>query len=103
MNRLEMSFAEPRGFIPGPQSENHKFLNRMRNRNQTSFATMIDRYHSRLLHLARMFVQTEAEAEAVVREMGLKILEGVQKEEGRSNLENLLFQVLTIRSNTRGA
>ena len=45
-----------------------------------------------------MFVQNEAEAKEVVREIGEKILEDITKDEGQSYLEILIFQVLTKRS-----
>ncbi len=101
MNQSEMSLAEPMSATSDPSSENLDFLTRLRKRNQSPIGTLIDRYHSRLLQLARMFVQNEAEAEEVVREMRVKILEDIQKDKGQSCLEILLFQVLTKRSHNR--
>jgi len=101
MNQIEISFAEPMSVTSDPPSDELEFLARLRKRNQTAFGTLIDRYHSRLLQLAKMFVPNEAEAEEVVREMGVKILEDIRKDEGQSCLEILLFQVLTQRSQMR--
>ncbi len=101
MNRIVISFAEPMSRISDPQSEKHEFLEMLGKRNQTALGTLIDHYHSRLLQLTRMFVQNEAEAEEVVREMGVKILEGVQQDEDRSCLEVLMFRVYTKRLQTR--
>ena len=101
MNRIEISFAEPMSVISDAPSEKLELLEGLLKRNQSALESLIDRYHSRLLQLAMMFVQNEAEAEEVVREMRGKILEGIQQDEGRSCLEFLIFQVLTKRSQTR--
>lgn len=100
MNRIEISFAEPMSFISDAPSEKFELLESLLKRNQTALETLMDRDHSRLLQLAMMFVQNEAEAEEVVREMRVKILESIQQDEGRSSLEILIFQVLTKRSQT---
>ncbi len=100
MNRIEISFPKPMSVVSDPQSEKHEFLEMLGKRNQTDLGTLIDLYHSRLLQLARMFVQNEAEAEEVVREMGVKILQGIQGDKDRSCLEILMFQVFTKRIQT---
>lgn len=101
MNRIEISFAEPMSVISDAPREKLELLEGLRERNQTALGTLIDRYHSKLLQLAKMFVPNEIEAEEIVEEMRVKIMEGVQQDESRSCLEILIFQVLTKRSQTR--
>ena len=101
MNRIEISFAEPMSLISHAPSKKLELLESLERKNQTALGTLIDRYHSRLLQLAMMFVQDKAEAVEVVQEMRVKILESIQQDEGRSCLEILISQVLTKRSQTR--
>ncbi len=101
MNRIEISFVEPMSIPSDAPTQRLELFEGPVQRNQITFGTLIDRYHSRLLQLARMFVRNEAEAEEVVREMGEKILEDIQNDKGESYLEILLFQVLTKRSQIR--
>lgn len=98
MNRIEISFAEPMSITSDATTQSLELLEGRFKGNQPNIGTLIDRYHSRLLHLARMFVQNKAEAEEVVREMGEKILEDITKDEDQSYLEILIFQVLTKRN-----
>lgn len=100
MNRIEISFAEPMSFITDAPNEEFELLEGLGKRNQIALGTLIDRYHKKLLQLAKMFVPNETEAEEVVQEMRAKVLEGVQRFEGRSCLEILIVQILTKRSQT---
>ena len=74
----------------------------LRNGDEAAFSTLIERYHSRLLRLARAFVSSEAVAEEVVQETWLGVLEGIDGFEGRSSLRTWIFRILTNRAKTRG-
>ncbi len=100
MNRIEISFVEPMPVITNTPNEEIDLFESLGKRNHTAQRTLIDRFHSRLLQLTKMFVPNENEAEQVVQEMRVRILEEIQQDEGRSCLEILIFQILTKRSQT---
>lgn len=79
-----------------------KFINALRHGNEAAFGTLIDQYHSKLLRMARMFVNSHALAEEVVQETWLAVWEGISNFEGRSSLKTWLFQILSNRARTKG-
>ena len=79
-----------------------ELIQALRNGEEAAFSTLIDRYHSRLLRLARAFVPSEAVAEEVVQDTWLGVLEGIDGFEGRSSLQTWIFRILTNRAKTRG-
>ncbi len=100
MNRIEISFVEPMPVITNTPNEEIDLFESLGKRNHTAQRTLIDRFHSRLLQLTKMFVPNENEAEQVVQEMRVRILEEIQQDEGRSCLEILIFQILTKERKT---
>ncbi len=104
-------------FIPDPQVQNQAHRNSvnsdtemkerelvqaLRNGDEAAFSSLIERYHTRLLRLARGFVPSQAVAEEVVQETWLAVLEGIAGFEGRSSLKTWFFHILTNRAKTRG-
>ncbi|MFB3141852.1 MAG: RNA polymerase sigma factor, partial [Acidobacteriota bacterium] len=51
----------------------------LRNGDETAFSTLIERYHTRLIRLARTFVPSQAVAEEVVQETWLAVLQGITR------------------------
>lgn len=104
MNRIRITFPESTSSLTDPLGKDDAQRERLGKRNHRVLGKLIDRhidrFLSRLLGLAKMFVPNETEAEEVVQEMWGKILEDVEQVEGRSCLEILLFQILTKRSQT---
>ena len=74
----------------------------LRQGDEGAFTSLIDRYHTRLLRVARAYVSSEAIAEEVVQETWLGVLEGIHQFEGRSSLKTWIFRILTNRAKTRG-
>jgi len=74
----------------------------LRNGNEAAFKSLIERYHTWLIRLARTFVPSQAVAEEVVQETWLAVLQGITRFEGRSSLKTWLFHILTNRAKTRG-
>ena len=127
MNKLEISFLEPAGvFHPTPdtcglfqktdkQSEITAARNRpkvtyeeleliasLRQGEETAFATLVERYHGRLLRFAQSFVSSQAVAEEVVQETWMAVLKGIHRFEGRSSLKTWIFQILQNLAKTKG-
>lgn len=89
--------------IPAASAEEVELVARLRARDRTAFAALIDRYHGSLYRLARMYVASDAVAEEVVQETWMGVLNGLGTFEGRSSLKTWLFRILTNRAKTRGA
>jgi len=67
---------------------------------EAAFADLVERYHSSLIRLARLYVAGSA-AEDVAQETWLALLRGLHQFEGRSSLKTWLFHVLVNRARTR--
>ncbi len=80
----------------------HQLVHALRNGDEDTFSSLIERYHTRLLRLARAYVPSEAVAEEVVQETWMAVLQGLTHFEGRSSLKTWIFRILTNRAKTRG-
>jgi RNA polymerase sigma-70 factor, ECF subfamily len=69
---------------------------------ESAFAQLVERYHSSLVRLARMYVRDRSVAEEVAQETWLAVLNGIDRFEARSSLKTWLFRILTNRAKTRG-
>src|SRR5947209_15639114 len=63
--------------------------------------SLIDRYHTTMVHLAMVYVTMRAVAEEVVQETWMAVLEGLNRFEGRSSLKTWMFRILTNCAKTR--
>ncbi|MBI1876388.1 MAG: sigma-70 family RNA polymerase sigma factor [Acidobacteria bacterium] len=68
---------------------------------EATFTHLVERYHGRLLRLARLFVANHAVAEEVVQDTWLAVLKGLPAFEGRSALKSWMFTILTNLAKTR--
>lgn len=69
---------------------------------EAAFASLVDRYHARLLRLAMAFVADRSTAEEVVQDTWIGVIDGLPTFEGRSALKTWVFRILTNRAKTRG-
>jgi len=74
----------------------------LRRRDEQAFATLVDRYHARLVRLACLFVANQAVAEEVAQETWIGVLQGIDRFEGRSSFRTWLFRILTNQAKRRG-
>jgi RNA polymerase sigma-70 factor (ECF subfamily) len=74
----------------------------LRNRDETAFDFLFNRYHMSLTRLAMAYVPSRAVAEEVVQETWMGVLQGIGRFERRSSLKTWLFRILTNRAKTRG-
>jgi RNA polymerase sigma-70 factor (ECF subfamily) len=77
-------------------------LHQLRAGDETAFLKLVERNHSTLLRLARVYVRSAEVAEEVVQETWLGVLKGIDRFEGRSSLKTWIFRILTNRAKTRG-
>ena len=83
-------------------TEDHELVQRLRDRDESAFVELIDRYGATMLRVAQMYVRDRATAEEVVQETWLAVLNGIDRFEERSSLKTWLFRILTNRAKTRG-
>lgn len=82
--------------------EEKRLVEALRDRDETAFASLLDRYSSSMGRVARMYVRSEAVADEVVQETWLGVIEGIDRFEGRSPLKTWIFRILTNIAKTRG-
>ena len=87
---------------PSAEESEEKLVAALRAGDEAAFAGLVERYHSSLVRLARMYVRDRAVAEEVAQETWLAVLNGIDRFEGRSLLRTWLFRILTNRAKTRG-
>jgi RNA polymerase sigma-70 factor (ECF subfamily) len=74
----------------------------LRRGDEAAFATLIGRYHSTMIRVARGYVATREAAEDVVQETWLGVIRGIDSFEERSSLKTWIFRILVNRARTRG-
>lgn len=70
---------------------------------EAAFATLVSRYHARLLRFAESMVPSRAVAEEVVQDTWLGVVRGIDRFEGRSSVKTWLFHILANRARSAGA
>jgi RNA polymerase sigma-70 factor (ECF subfamily) len=68
---------------------------------EAAFTELVRRHSTSLLHVARSFVRSHAEAEDVVQETWLGVLRGLDRFEGRSSLKTWIFRIAVNIAKTR--
>lgn len=86
----------------GASPDDLALVKRLLDGDEAAFTGLVERYHGRLLRLARTFVSDGASAEEVVQDTWLGVLTGLRSFEGRSGLKTWIFSILTNRAKTRG-
>ena len=76
-------------------------VNLLRQRDESAFTQLVEKHHSSLVRLARLFVQDDTVAEELSQETWLAVLQGVDGFEGRSSLKTWIFTILTNKAKTR--
>lgn len=85
----------------GPSPDELRLIAALRERDESAFAELIERYHSSLVRLAMSFVSSRAVAEEVAQEAWLGVLKGIDRFEGRSSLRTWIYRILTNTAKTR--
>lgn len=84
------------------RSEDQALVSRLRAGDEMAFVDVVDSWSPMMLHVARMFVSTDASAQEIVQETWLAVLRGLDRFEGRSTLRTWVFRILTNLAKTRG-
>jgi len=94
--------SEPQQLAEDAGPEERRLLERLRQGDETAFASLVDRHHNALLRLAMAYVSDHSVAEEVVQETWIGVMEGLDRFEGRSSLKTWIFRILTNKAKTRG-
>jgi RNA polymerase sigma-70 factor (ECF subfamily) len=73
----------------------------LRASDESAFVSLIGKYHSSMLRLARIYVQDDAAAEEVVQETWVAVLRGLDGFRQQSSLKTWIFHILMNRAKTR--
>ena len=79
-----------------------ELVERARGGDEAAFAALVRRHTPSLLRVARGYVDSQADAEEVVQETWLGVLDGLDRFEGRSSLKTWILRILVNRAKTRG-
>lgn len=75
---------------------------RLRDRDEATFALLLDAWSPGLLRAARAYVRDEHAAQDVVQETWLGVVRGIGAFEARSSLRTWVYRILVNRAKTRG-
>jgi RNA polymerase sigma-70 factor (ECF subfamily) len=87
--------------VPQASEDDLMLVARLRNRDESAFRELIERYHMSLVRMARQFVASQQAAEDVAQETWLGVLRGIDQFEGRSSLKTWIFRIMMNRARTR--
>ncbi|MGD0984173.1 MAG: RNA polymerase sigma factor [Acidimicrobiales bacterium] len=80
-----------------------ELVRRLRSRDESAFAELVDAYHPSMVRLAQTFVSSRAVAEEVAQDTWLAVLKGIDRFEARSSLKTWIFRILANRARSTGA
>ncbi|HET9421426.1 MAG TPA: sigma-70 family RNA polymerase sigma factor [Nocardioides sp.] len=84
--------------VEGPDAE---LVTRLRNGDETAFATVLDGWSAGMLRLARTIVSTDASAAEVVQEAWVSVVRAIDGFEGRSSLRTWVYRILVNAAKRR--
>ncbi|MFI9610551.1 RNA polymerase sigma factor [Streptomyces sp. NPDC052023] len=77
-------------------------VQRLRDRDEETFALVLDTWSGGMLRLAMSFVPTKASAEEAVQDTWLAVIRGIGDFEGRSSLKTWVYRILVRTAKARG-
>jgi RNA polymerase sigma-70 factor (ECF subfamily) len=86
---------------PGRSFDEASLLAALRRGDESAFASLLETYHSALVHVAMTYVRNRSVAEEVVQEAWLGVLRGLKRFEGRSSLKTWIFRIVANIAKTR--
>jgi RNA polymerase sigma-70 factor, ECF subfamily len=100
MSSTDAAASVPSGSIASVDDAH--LVEALRNRDESAFLALIERYQGSLLRLATLYVPNREAAADVVQETWIGVLQGIDRFEARSSLKTWLVRILTNRAKTRG-
>jgi RNA polymerase sigma-70 factor (ECF subfamily) len=102
-SRPVLSRGRTGSYAPGPVDPDAALLDGLRAGDEQAFASLVSRYHTRLVRFAESMVPSRAVAEEVVQDTWLGVVRGVDRFEGRASVRTWLFRILANRARSAGA
>ncbi len=68
---------------------------------EDAFVTLVERYQAPLLRFARTFVRQHSQAEDVVQDAWIGVLQGLERFERRSSFKTWIFRIVANRARTK--
>jgi RNA polymerase sigma-70 factor (ECF subfamily) len=88
--------------LPPPTTgTDDSLVHSLRARDERAFEELIDRHYPAMLRLAIGFVRSRDEADEVIQETWVAVLDGIDRFEARSSFKTWLFRILVNRARTR--
>ena len=83
-------------------AEEGDLLARLRAGDERAFESLVESHHGTMIALARTYVKTYNVAEEVVQETWLRVMDGLDRFEGRSSLKTWILRILVNTAITHG-
>jgi RNA polymerase sigma-70 factor (ECF subfamily) len=83
-------------------AEEAQLVARLRAGDEEAFETLVRRYHTAMMAVARSYVKTRALAEEVVQDAWMGVLKGIDRFEGRSSIKTWIMRIVVNTATTRG-
>ncbi len=99
------------GSVGGYPSRHHRaadqgeeeVLEGLRRGDEAAFAALVDKHHTSMIRVARLYVESAAAAEEVAQEAWLGVLQGLGRFQGRCTLKAWIFSIVSNCAKSRGA
>jgi RNA polymerase sigma-70 factor (ECF subfamily) len=85
-----------------PFDDDRALVAALRDRDETAFAYLLERYDGALRRLARTYVSTAQSADEVVQDTWLAVVKGIDGFEGRSSVATWIYRILANIARSRG-
>jgi RNA polymerase sigma-70 factor, ECF subfamily len=91
------------GSADQPALSETELIAALRAGSEAAFITLVERYHTGMLRLARLYMRDPGLAEDVVQEAWLGVLRGLAGFQARSSLKTWIFRIVLNAARTRAA
>lgn len=82
--------------------DDEELLRRFLGGDRDAFRTLVQRYQTVLVQIARYYVNSTATAEDVAQDTWIAVLRGAERFEGRASFKTWLFRIVANRARTTG-
>ena len=81
--------------------EDSRIAEALRQGDEGAFVTLLNQYHTALIQLAMIYVSSRSDAEEIVQETWIGVMQGIHRFEGRAALKTWIFRILINQAKKR--